>query len=638
MTTRKSDGMLNERLNAYAGGNHTVREMLWLSVGRVIRKTMADDSRLVYAQISVHDRAVRHVADWFKSAVIENAPWLKNVDQRGRIKKLMKFGTLEQIFAEADKVMIRKSRGLGRRPLGDGHEEVVATLEDGYSIVRLLTPEALDAESHEMQHCVGHGAYDECLEGGSKTMLLSLRDRNGRAHATAEITDGQIIQVQGKQNTSPAHKYLVLLVRYFAKEKFNFGDFCDGVDGWVADIHGVVHSCDQLPRCLHVPGDLHLHGALAPAEIEAKGNVYIAVLDGETPPRSIKAGGDIHLYGRGFRELPEIQTAGELRLEHTSVSCLPNGLRVKGLRVEGTPLKRLPDDISIYGDIALHMTKVTSLPPGLWHRDGGVARSVGTVDLTGSPVCSLGGLNDVNGSLLLGSTAISKLPERLDVANHLDISMTSIRDIPIGLKVGGNLTIMNADVRFRQEELAVGGGINIRYSKVKLPRRVVCGKTFKAFDAILAMPEHIQCGHDVSIENTKLNRFPKGIFARSVWLENLSPSCFLNRLSSLDCTLWANQLTVKDKPLRLGAGVRVDTVVVFEDAKRAVSMTTEQARAYLDKHKSYARRGGLAAFAESISATVRERGSRNGEVLFFTGLDASLGRVMVYDEFQRSAA
>lgn len=632
-------GILSANLASLADGHPRVTQMLSLSVGRVIYKTEGDDVEKIIHAVEVNKYAIRHIADWFKSAILEDSPWLANVDEHGHPKKLMKFGSLERIVAEADKVMIRKSRGLGRRGLGEGAEEVIATLEGGYSIVRLLTPAALDAESHEMQHCIGHGSYDAYLEEGSTTMLLSLRDRNGRAHATAEIKDGKIVQVQGKQNKAPANKYLALFVRYFVGENFDFGDFGDGSEGWVADTHGVIHRCDRLPRLLRVPGDLRLYGGMAsPLEIEARGHVNLGVDVGETPPRTIKARGGIRLIGKGFRELPEIETGGQLHLDHTEIAFLPDGLCVKGLHVEDTPLQRLPDDIKIEGSLCLRMTKVTSLPPSLWFRGGAAVRALGTVDVTGSPVSSLGGLNEVGGSLLLGSTAMKELPDKLFVAKHLDISTTAIRDIPGGVRVGGDMTVTNADVRFRHDEFIVGGSVNIRHSKVRMPKRLVCGRTFKVSDSVLVMPEHIQCGGDVSIENTKLDRFPRRIKAGHVWMDKVRPSGFLNRLGSLDCDLETNLLTVMDKQLKFGAEVKAETVVVFVDAKRAVSMTTEQAREYLGKHKAFARRGGLTAYAESISGTVRERVPRNGEVLFFTGPGAEHGRRIVYDEFHRSAA
>ncbi|MCV9964145.1 PcfJ domain-containing protein [Pararhizobium sp. BT-229] len=628
--------VLKSFLTRHSGGHERVAEMLMLSIGRLIWKAEGDDTAKILAAVRRHEQAMRHVADWFKSAVLENASWLANVDEHGRPKKLMKYGSLERIFAEADKVMIRKSRGLGRRQLGEGAEEVIATLEDGYSIVRMLTREALDAESAEMQHCIGHGSYDEYLEAGSRTTLLSLRDRNGRAHATAEIADGRIVQVRGKQNEAPADKYLRLLVGYFAGQKFDFGGFGEGVEGWVACVDGSVHRCDSLPDTLHVPGDLTLQGSL-PKEIVARGDVYLRVDEGDTPPRSVKAGGDIHIIGKGFNVLPKIETGGELLLDSTGIRHLPEGLHVKGLFVAGTPLQSLPENIKIEGRLVLHTTKVASLPPSLWKWEGTTARSHDTVDLTGSPVSCLGGINVVQGALLIGSTAMKALPHDLLVEGRMDISMTAIRDIPSGVKVNGDLRIMNANVRFRSDEVLVGGSLDIRHSTVRFPKAVRCGRAFSARDSNITMPESLECVGDISIEDAKIDQYPKRMKARHVWFYKVTPSGFLNRLAKFICDLETKHISLPDQRLKIGDGVKAPSVLVYDRAGAAVRMTVEQARQYLGKHKRFARRGGLTGFAESIAETVGKRPVHHGEMLFFAS-EASLGRRIVYDEFHRSVA
>jgi hypothetical protein len=616
----------------HATRKQQVAQMLVDSIGRVVCTVEGEATDKIVAALWQNEQAIRHVADWFQSAVLEKASWLSNVNEHGHPKKLLKYGSLERIFAEADKVMLRKSRGLGRRGLNEGSEEVIATLEGGYSIVRMLTSAALDAESAEMQHCIGHGSYDEYLEAGSNTMLLSLRDRNGRAHATIEIEDRKIVQVQGKQNKSPAEKYIVLLVGYFAREKFDFGYFGAGDDGWIVDVHGVIHQCDRLPSRLHVAGDLRLSDVPMPTEIEAGGRIYITVASWEVPPRSLKAG-DIHIYGSGFREMPEVVTGGTLRLAHTAITQLPSGLSVKNLRVEDTPLQRLPDDIKIEGDVVLRRTEVTSLPSGLWCRDGKGARANGTVDLTGSPISSLGGLTVVCGSLLLEKTAIKELPSGLFVTRDMDISDTAIRDVHEGVAIGGDLKITNANVRFHHKKMTVGGSVKISQSTVRLPKELTCGQTFLARDSILVMPESLE-SHEIEIDKVKLNRFPKRLKARHIWAEKVAPSGFLNKLSLRDCDLEANFLNVMDKPLKLGVGVKAETVVVYADDKSAVSMTSQQAREYLGNHKIHACHGGLMGFAESISAIVRGRNPR----LFFAGRGPAPGQRLVYDEFHRSAA
>ncbi|MCV9964144.1 PcfJ domain-containing protein [Pararhizobium sp. BT-229] len=225
-------------------GNPELRRLLQLSVLRVVQKAVKRPPEEVPHLRPFPELA--HISDWLKAALVNDAPWLRNVDDKGRPKKLMKFGSLDAMVREADKDMRRRSRKVLRSELPDGSEEIVATLEGGYSIVRMLTVEALDAETAEMQHCIGQGAYDDRVADG-KTLLLSLRDRNGKAHATIEVVDDLVEQVQGKQNKPPKDKYIPAITSYFRTTDYNWSLFGDGTEGFVIDIHGTVHSCDDLP-------------------------------------------------------------------------------------------------------------------------------------------------------------------------------------------------------------------------------------------------------------------------------------------------------------------------------------------------------------------------------------------------------
>ncbi len=159
------------------------------------------------------DEDIRHITDWLKAAVGNDEAWLKHLDDRGRPKKLMKFSSMEDITKEANKAMLKAAQRFSAVKLVEGDEELYAELQDGFYVVRLLTPAALDRESAQMQHCIGNGGYDKAL-ANPDNLYLSLRDKHGKAHATLEVNDGKLIQLQGKQNTVPVDKYLDVLVPF----------------------------------------------------------------------------------------------------------------------------------------------------------------------------------------------------------------------------------------------------------------------------------------------------------------------------------------------------------------------------------------------------------------------------------------
>lgn len=190
------------------GVEERVEELAYLSLGRIALKECRRNIAWCLEQDPTH---VRHVIDWIVSAVANNAKWLSNLDDQGRPKKLMKFGSLEAMFAEADKAM-RRALSKERASLGEGDESVFADDGGDYRIVRLKTPRALDTESGEMRHCVGQGGYDHRL-ADRDYLLLSLRDRRNYPHATIEVRANRIIQFRGKANHEPKAEYRDAAVR-----------------------------------------------------------------------------------------------------------------------------------------------------------------------------------------------------------------------------------------------------------------------------------------------------------------------------------------------------------------------------------------------------------------------------------------
>jgi hypothetical protein len=87
-----------KRITGYQGSfdqpervEERVEELLYLSLGRIALKECRRDILWCLKQDQAH---VRHVVDWIVSAVVNNAEWLSNLDELGRPKKLMKFGSL----------------------------------------------------------------------------------------------------------------------------------------------------------------------------------------------------------------------------------------------------------------------------------------------------------------------------------------------------------------------------------------------------------------------------------------------------------------------------------------------------------------------------------------------------------------
>lgn len=321
MPDQETIALVAEKLAPFHGSNQRLGVLLALCVGRLMLKAArrGEDWRGI-----CRDEDIRHVADWLKAADVNDAEWLANVDEQGFPKKLRKFGTMEGLIKEVDNSMLIEAQKLRDVKLSAGDETFHAELADGMYLVRLETSAALDRESAEMQHCIGNGGYDDLLDDDDY-LFLSLRDRNGKPHATLEIVDGAIEQIQGKQNKLPVQKYIDALVPFmkgYRLENYIPARYL----GHVIDIHGRWHPLDNLPNGITVAGDLDITNTRItslPERLTVRGNLYASRSD---------------------------------------LTALPKGLRVtKGLFISNTRIRVLPDDLNLGGDLYVKNTEITDL-------------------------------------------------------------------------------------------------------------------------------------------------------------------------------------------------------------------------------------------------------------------------------------
>ena len=142
-------------------------------------------------------------------------------------------------------------------------------------------------------------------------------------------------------------------------------------------------------------------------------------------------GGSLDLSGTPIKSLPDgLTVGGALYLRETLITSLPDGLTVGGsLVLSGTPIKSLPDGLTVGGSLDLCGTQITALPDGL--------TVGGSLDLSGTPIKSLPDGLTVGGWLDLRGTPIKSLPDGLTVGGWLDFGGTPIKSLPEGLTVGG---------------------------------------------------------------------------------------------------------------------------------------------------------------------------------------------------------
>jgi hypothetical protein len=106
----------------------------------------------------------------------------------------------------------------------DSGTKEVMNAGEGFKWVQVLSPEALNYEGREMQHCAGSYAtkveHDRC-------QIYSLRDSTNHPHVTIEARGDNVVQIKGKQNKEVVEKYRDYVAEFLTEMKFNVKDTYD---------------------------------------------------------------------------------------------------------------------------------------------------------------------------------------------------------------------------------------------------------------------------------------------------------------------------------------------------------------------------------------------------------------------------
>lgn len=456
-----------------------VAELLGYCFGRVMVKRFLDGKAT-----PTDTRALRHISDWIAGAVASGERWLENLDDRGRPKKLMKFGSVEAIIAEADRAMIRLARNTPVAVATVEDEAVHMTLANGYSFVRLLTPEALDRESRSMQHCIGNGSYDRSLNEGV-CIFLSLRDPAGNPHATLEVDVRRrvVVQCQGKQNAPPVRQYMMMVGTFLEETGYRFDDN-EWSDGFLVDADNRLVFTDSLPETLRLPGPVLVRGAAdLPKVLEASEIVWI-MAEAETTAERISVrenfscmtpsgkpvAGAIRVGGNASLRQPaasftsmcdDIEVGGRLIFEVGDGPFeLPGRIRTGGdLIAKGAGIGSIPDGTVVGGSLVVQWANVMEFPVGL--------RVGGSIEISKTPLVTLGDLRHVGGDLNVRGTRLASLPDGLNVEGNLVIAATDIVTLPEGLVVGGDFHLVGTQVLEIRSGIVVGGSLDARNSRLR---------------------------------------------------------------------------------------------------------------------------------------------------------------------------
>jgi hypothetical protein len=477
----------------------------------IMRFERPDDEGIVYHQVS-------HVADWIEAAVLSNEGWLGRhdpsvLDENGIPKRLSSIGRLHQAIAKADKAMLRNSRK-GSVELYGTDEQLHFALRDDWTVVRLMTPAALDAESSSMQHCIGMGSYDAALKNHG-TLYLSLRDPYGKAHVTIEIVDGFMRQFRGKQNRAPTKRYRDILKEFLVRGRF-VDNGRSASTSIIQDAEGNVHPLDELPENVRIAGDLNLDNfALVslPDGMKVDGSLSLRKMfwhhilpekEKGHLPDGLQVGGNLDLTESMVKTLGRnTLVSGDLILRNTKIPAWPKGVSVDGnIDLSRTPITSLPKRFVTWGDLVLDFCPIDELPEGL--------AVAGSLSIKRTRIKALPTNFTVGGSLDLSRSQVTRLPGRLTVHGDLDLTETSFLTLPYKLVVEGDLRIANSRIHMLPPDLVVKGTLDLRESLVKaLPRNFHVHGNLTVRDSMFErLPEGIRIDGGLDIRGTQIRALP----------------------------------------------------------------------------------------------------------------------------------
>lgn len=437
------------------------------------------------------DTDAKHIRDWIKGAMFNEAPWIQNTDDKGRPYTLLNISTMEQAKKCADRAMHELSLKFRDVTEEEGDTKVVKTFDDGFVIVELLTPDALKRESGMMGHCIGDGAHDEYI--GTNRRFYSLRDPLNRAHATFDIDHDrdELIECKGKGNATPIKKYRPKTIQFVEEQNLKLAER-PGACGFIR-IDGNIHDITELPEDLELtPRQYQLlmesDDVVFPRNVVVTGSVDYRLFDGDANARthpetleirgsivfhhrseqypvkpaskSLKVLGNIEFYEAHGITLPEDEIEvsgkadfsnyfkqslptksvfrGDVTFAHSSVSVLPDGIICEGnLTVLSSDITRIPDNAQIR---TLDDGHDITLDPVQQIQEIGqnVTASSEILKRIDSKI-----FEKTRNLTLVGDVVLEReeyvLPEGLHVTGDLDMeSISTIPKVPEGLHVGGD--------------------------------------------------------------------------------------------------------------------------------------------------------------------------------------------------------
>lgn len=227
------------------------------------------------------------------------------------------------------------------------------------------------------------------------------------------VVDGKLVYGRIPQ---PYLGHIQAFLTNTLKPKTYADDAHSGRDTGLIEQDGIYYDIYDLPKNLHIRGDLHLEDS-----------------DIERLPEGLRVDGMLNVQStRSLRELPKNLKVGDILVSGSALTELPEGLEILhgSLNLKATQIAKLNKGLIVPGDLDIRRTPITELPEGA---------DLGSCYLEDTNVATLGKGIRVRGNLSLVGSNVTALPEGLVVDGNLNLTGTGIWEIPPDAVIKGKI-------------------------------------------------------------------------------------------------------------------------------------------------------------------------------------------------------
>lgn len=229
--------------------------------------------------------------------------------------------------------------------LPEGHETTAVQLSDGWSLVRLETPEALRREGWRMRHCVGGGSYAQ-YQSEADSGIYSLRDAEDKPWVTVAVWHEALSEMTGYANRERFESRLLELLAQSLNAIASKGFYLEDID----ERYGLLYLKEARKFILiqDLPDGLVIFGG------RIWDNYSLKFLPNNL---TIRQGGLSMSSSQGLERIgSNLRVEGFLDLSNCkNLNEIAEGLYVEGnLILDGcTSLLKLPNALHVGGNIHL---------------------------------------------------------------------------------------------------------------------------------------------------------------------------------------------------------------------------------------------------------------------------------------------